>query len=107
VKSPVRGRVQRLLANTVGGVVQPGKDIVEIVPLDDNLVLEAKVQPKDIAFIHPARTRRSSSPRTTSRSTAAWRPRSRTSAPTRSSTSAATPSTWCACAPRSATSTTS
>jgi adhesin transport system membrane fusion protein len=53
VKSPVRGRVQRLLANTVGGVVQPGKDIVEIVPLDDNLVLEAKVHPKDIAFIHP------------------------------------------------------
>ena len=53
VKSPVRGRVQRLMANTVGGVVQPGKDIVEIVPLDDALVLEAKVQPKDIAFIHP------------------------------------------------------
>ncbi len=53
IKSPVRGRVQRLLANTVGGVVQPGKDIVEIVPLDDTLVLEAKVHPKDIAFIHP------------------------------------------------------
>lgn len=53
VKSPVRGRVQRLLANTVGGVLQPGKDIVEIVPLDDALVLEAKVQPRDIAFIHP------------------------------------------------------
>jgi adhesin transport system membrane fusion protein len=53
VKSPVRGRVQRLLANTVGGVVTPGKDIVEIVPLDDTLVLEAKVQPRDIAFIHP------------------------------------------------------
>ena len=53
LKSPVRGRVQRLLANTVGGVVQPGKDVVEIVPLDDTLVLEAKVQPKDIAFIHP------------------------------------------------------
>ncbi len=53
VKSPVRGRVQRLLANTVGGVVAPGKDIVEIVPLDDALVLEAKVQPRDIAFIHP------------------------------------------------------
>lgn len=53
VKSPVRGRVQRLMANTVGGVVQPGKDIVEIVPLDDALVLEAKIQPKDIAFIHP------------------------------------------------------
>ena len=53
IKSPLRGRVQRLLANTVGGVVQPGKDIVEIVPLDDALVLEAKVQPKDIAFIRP------------------------------------------------------
>ena len=53
VKSPVRGRVQRLLANTVGGVVQPGKDLVEIVPLDDALVLEAKVLPRDIAFIHP------------------------------------------------------
>lgn len=53
VKSPVRGRVQRLLANTVGGVVSPGKDIVEVVPLDDALVLEAKVQPRDIAFIHP------------------------------------------------------
>jgi membrane fusion protein, adhesin transport system len=53
IKSPVRGRIQRLLANTVGGVVQAGKDLVEIVPLDDALVLEAKVQPRDIAFIHP------------------------------------------------------
>lgn len=56
VRSPVRGRVQRLLANTVGGVVQPGKDIVEVVPLDDNLVLEARVLPKDIAFIHPGQS---------------------------------------------------
>ncbi|AKJ29603.1 HlyD family type I secretion periplasmic adaptor subunit [Caldimonas brevitalea] len=53
VRSPVRGRVQRLLANTVGGVVQPGKDIVEIVPLDDALLLEARILPKDIAFIRP------------------------------------------------------
>ncbi|MFO0122679.1 MAG: HlyD family type I secretion periplasmic adaptor subunit [Inhella sp.] len=53
IKSPVRGRIQRLLANTVGGVVQPGKDIVEVVALDDALVLEAKVHPRDIAFIHP------------------------------------------------------
>ena len=53
VKSPVRGRVQRLLANTVGGVVQPGRDIVEVVPLDDALVLEARVFPRDIGFIHP------------------------------------------------------
>lgn len=56
VKSPVRGRVQRLMANTIGGVVQPGKDIVEVVPLDDALVLEARVLPKDIGFIHPAQT---------------------------------------------------
>ncbi|HEU4460598.1 MAG TPA: HlyD family type I secretion periplasmic adaptor subunit [Methylibium sp.] len=56
VKSPVRGRVQRLLANTVGGVVSPGKDIVEIVPLDDALVLEARVLPRDIGFIHPGQT---------------------------------------------------
>jgi adhesin transport system membrane fusion protein len=56
VKSPVRGRVQRLLANTIGGVVQPGKDIVEIVPLDDALVLEARVLPKDIGFIHPGQS---------------------------------------------------
>jgi membrane fusion protein, adhesin transport system len=48
IKSPVRGRVQRLY-----GVVQPGKDIVDIIPLDDALVLEARVQPKDIAFIRP------------------------------------------------------
>ncbi|MEP6872968.1 MAG: HlyD family type I secretion periplasmic adaptor subunit [Burkholderiales bacterium] len=53
IRAPLRGRVQRLLANTVGGVVQPGKDIVEIVPLDDALLLEAKVLPKDIAFIRP------------------------------------------------------
>ncbi len=53
VKSPVRGTVKRLLVNTVGGVVQPGKEVVEIVPLDDALVLEAKVLPKDIGFLRP------------------------------------------------------
>jgi adhesin transport system membrane fusion protein len=56
IKSPVRGRIQRLLANTVGGVVQPGKDIVEVVALDDALVLEAKVHPRDIAFIRPGQS---------------------------------------------------
>ncbi|WP_019560712.1 HlyD family type I secretion periplasmic adaptor subunit [Caldimonas manganoxidans] len=53
VRSPVRGTVQRLLANTVGGVIQPGRDVVEIVPLDDALLLEARVMPRDIAFIRP------------------------------------------------------
>ncbi len=53
IRSPVKGTVKRLLVNTVGGVVQPGRDIVEIVPLEDALLLEAKIAPKDIAFLHP------------------------------------------------------
>jgi adhesin transport system membrane fusion protein len=53
VRSPVRGTVKRLLVNTVGGVVQPGKEVVEVVPLDDALLLEAQVQPRDIAFLRP------------------------------------------------------
>ena len=53
LRSPVKGRVKRLLVNTVGGVVQPGKDIVEVVPLEDNLLLEARVLPRDIAFLRP------------------------------------------------------
>lgn len=53
VRSPVKGTVKRLLVNTVGGVVQPGRDLVEVVPLDDALILEAKVAPKDIAFLRP------------------------------------------------------
>ena len=53
IRSPVRGTVKRLLVNTVGGVVQPGKDIVEVVPLEDALLLEAKVLPRDIAFLRP------------------------------------------------------
>jgi membrane fusion protein, adhesin transport system len=53
VRSPVRGTVKRLLVNTVGGVVQPGREVVEIVPLDDALILEAQIKPKDIAFLGP------------------------------------------------------
>lgn len=51
VRSPVKGIVQRLLVNTVNGVVQPGKDIVEIIPLDDNLLIETKIKPSDIAYL--------------------------------------------------------
>nr|WP_282445365.1 MULTISPECIES: HlyD family type I secretion periplasmic adaptor subunit [unclassified Pseudomonas] len=53
VTSPVRGVVKQLLVNTVGGVIQPGSDMVEIVPLDDTLLVEAKIRPQDIAFLHP------------------------------------------------------
>lgn len=51
--SPVRGIVKQLLVNTIGGVIQPGSDMVEIVPLDDTLLVEAKIRPQDIAFLHP------------------------------------------------------
>lgn len=53
LKSPVRGTVKRLHVNTVGAVVQPGREVVEIVPLDDALILEARIAPKDIAFLRP------------------------------------------------------
>src|SRR5476649_736798 len=53
VISPVHGIVKQLKVNTIGGVVQPGSDLVEIVPLEDNLLIEAKVRPQDVAFLHP------------------------------------------------------
>jgi adhesin transport system membrane fusion protein len=53
VRSPVRGTVKQLFVATVGGVVQPGEDLVEIVPLEDTLLVEAKIKPADIAFLHP------------------------------------------------------
>ncbi len=53
VRSPVRGTIKRMLVNTVGGVIQPGEDLVEIVPLEDTLLVETKVRPADIAFLHP------------------------------------------------------
>jgi adhesin transport system membrane fusion protein len=53
VRSPVRGEIKRLFANTVGGVVEPGKDILEIVPVDESLLVETRVSPRDIAFLRP------------------------------------------------------
>ena len=53
VRSPVRGTVKQLKLSTVGGVVRPGESILEIVPLDDTLMIEAKIRPADIAFLHP------------------------------------------------------
>jgi adhesin transport system membrane fusion protein len=53
VRSPVRGTVKQLFVNTVGGVIQPGADLAEIVPLEDNLLVEVKVRPADIAFLRP------------------------------------------------------
>lgn len=53
LRSPVNGRIKRLLLNTVGGVVQPGKEVMEIVPSDDTLLLEARISPRDIGFLRP------------------------------------------------------
>lgn len=53
IRAPMRGIVQRLHVNTVGGVLTPGRDVVDIVPLDDQLMIEARIAPRDIAFIRP------------------------------------------------------
>jgi adhesin transport system membrane fusion protein len=53
VRSPVRGTVNKLFINTIGGVIQPGQDLAEIVPLDDNLIVEAKIRPADRAALRP------------------------------------------------------
>jgi membrane fusion protein, adhesin transport system len=53
IRAPVHGTVQKLYTNTLGGVVQPGHEVIEIIPLDDQLLIEARVSPKDIAFLHP------------------------------------------------------
>lgn len=53
LRSPVKGTIKRLHVNTVGGVVQPGKDVVEIVPSEESLLLDARVLAKDIAFLRP------------------------------------------------------
>jgi adhesin transport system membrane fusion protein len=54
VVSPVAGTIKQLFVKTLGGVIQPGRDIVAIVPTEDNLRVEARVRPADIAFLHPS-----------------------------------------------------
>lgn len=53
VKSPVDGTVKQVMVNSVGAVIQPGMDLIEIVPSNDTLLIEAKIRPADIAFIRP------------------------------------------------------
>lgn len=53
ILSPVTGIIKQMFINTVGGVIRPGMDIVEIVPTQDALLIEAKIKPSDVAFIHP------------------------------------------------------
>jgi len=53
VRSPVNGVVKIMHVNTVGGVVQPGREIMDILPTGDTLLVEVRIHPKDIAFIYP------------------------------------------------------
>jgi len=56
VKSPVAGTIKQLFVKTLGGVIQPGMDMVAIVPTEDSLRVEARIRPADIAFLHPGQT---------------------------------------------------
>lgn len=53
VRSPVKGIVKQIQINTVGGVIKPGMNLLEIVPIEDSLLIEAKVRPENIGFIKP------------------------------------------------------
>jgi len=53
IRSPVRGTVNGIRATTLGGVIQPGQELMQIVPADDTLLVEAFVRPADVAFLHP------------------------------------------------------
>ena len=56
ITAPVDGVVNKLNVNTIGGVVRAGETLVEIVPLDEFLLIEARIKPSDIAFVHPRQT---------------------------------------------------
>lgn len=53
MRAPVNGVVNKVNITTIGSVIQPGKDIMEIVPIDDGLMIEAKIRPQDVAFLKP------------------------------------------------------
>ncbi len=53
IRSPVHGTIKQILVNTVGGVIQPGMDLIAIVPLEDSLLVETQIKPADIAFLRP------------------------------------------------------
>lgn len=53
LRAPVRGVVKNVRITTQGGVIRPGEEVLQIVPLEDDLVIEAKVSPADIAFLAP------------------------------------------------------
>ena len=58
IRSPVRGIVNRILLTTLGGVAKPGEPLIQVVPLDDTLLVEALIRPEDIAFLSPGQPAR-------------------------------------------------
>lgn len=53
VRAPLRGTVKNIRVTTIGGIIQAGTDIMEIVPLEDQLLVEARIKPSDVAFLRP------------------------------------------------------
>ncbi|WP_068088917.1 HlyD family type I secretion periplasmic adaptor subunit [Polycladidibacter stylochi] len=53
LRAPVKGIVNNIKISTIGAVVQPGETIMELVPLEDTLLIEAQIRPQDIAFLRP------------------------------------------------------
>ncbi|QMF24320.1 MULTISPECIES: HlyD family efflux transporter periplasmic adaptor subunit [Citrobacter] len=53
VRAPMRGIVKNIQVTTIGGVIPPNGEMMEIVPVDDHLLIETRLSPRDIAFIHP------------------------------------------------------
>nr|WP_090288490.1 HlyD family type I secretion periplasmic adaptor subunit [Pseudomonas granadensis] len=53
LRSPVRGIVKDIEVSTIGGVIAPNGQVMQIVPLDEQLLIETRISPRDIAFIHP------------------------------------------------------
>jgi adhesin transport system membrane fusion protein len=53
LKSPVKGVVKNVRITTLGGVIKPGEEVMQIIPNEDTLLIEAKVKPADIAFLKP------------------------------------------------------
>jgi adhesin transport system membrane fusion protein len=51
LRAPVRGTINTIATTTIGAVVQPGAPLVEVVPIDDSLLIEANLGPRDVAFV--------------------------------------------------------
>ena len=107
VRAPMHGIVKTIPNKTVGGVVQPGSPMVEIVPVEDTLLVETRLRPSDIAFVQVGQRAIVKVSAMTTVSSAEWKARSSMSRPTRSCRSRASPTTSRMCEPAATQSNTS